>query len=385
MQAIDDWLPMSTLELAKALIERRSVTPVDAGCQPFIESNLSAAGFTASDYSQADVTNTLYSHGHGTPHLLFLGHTDVVPSGPESEWSCPPFIATETQGNLYGRGAADMKGAVAAMLTALAAFVKHHPAHVGRVSLLLTSDEEGLAEHGVRAVLPKLITNRLLPDYCLVGEPSSLHQLGDNIRIGRRGSIHGEIRCYGIQGHTAYADKHDNPIHRFATALQMIADHEFDAGDEHFPATLLHFSNLQAGTGATNVTPGAVSAQFNIRNSPVSSAEALQNQVIGLLEASNCGRYELDWRVSGLPFITTNGALLDGVQNAVKTVTGLSPVCDTGGGTSDGRFFAAKGVEVVELGLVNQTIHQLDEHVRVADLELLHSMYYDICQQLLND
>lgn len=379
------FLPMSTLNLARALIERRSVTPDDGGCQPFIADNLATSGFAAHDYSRADVTNTLYTRGGGTPHLLFLGHTDVVPPGPEGDWQSPPFIATEADERLYGRGAADMKGAVAAMITALGAFSRHCPTHAGRLSLLLTSDEEGPAEHGIRAVMPALIDDGLLPDYCLVGEPSSLAKLGDNIRVGRRGSIQGGLRFYGVQGHTAYADPADNPAHRALAALQAIAAEVFDQGDEHFPATLLHFSNLQAGTGADNVTPGMLSMRFNIRNNPASPSDELKARITALLDASDCGRYELDWRVNGEPFITRQGKLVEAVERAVNEVTGLTPVRDTGGGTSDGRFFAAEGVQVVELGLINRTIHQVNENTLSADLELLHSMYYGICQRLLGE
>ncbi len=378
-------IPQTTTELAKALLARPSVTPDDAGCQDMLAENLAQAGFTARDYSSGKVTNTLYSHGQGSPHLLFLGHTDVVPPGPQQDWISPPFTPTERAQRLYGRGAADMKGAVAAMVTALGAFVQHQPGHAGRLSLLLTSDEEGSAEEGVRIVLPQLLKEQLLPDYCLVGEPSSLEQLGDNVRIGRRGSIHGEIRFFGTQGHTAYAARRDNPAHRALAALQAIVNQVFDQGDEHFPATLLHFSNIQAGTGAANVTPGMLRAQFNIRNNPVSPADILRRRIIDLLEASDCGRYELDWHASGQPFITRQGRLVDAVQSAVQRVTGLTPVRDTGGGTSDGRFFAAEKVQVVELGLVNQTIHQVNENTLLADLELLHSLYYDICRQLFSE
>lgn len=382
-----DFLPTTTLELARTLIKRESITPEDAGCQSLIGQNLATCGFKAHDYSQAGVINTLFSHqAEGIEqgsHLMFLGHTDVVPPGPESEWHSPAFEPTEREGYLFGRGAADMKGAVAAMMTAIGAFVKHHTQHVGRVSLLLTSDEEGVAEHGVRAVMPRLVEDQLLPDYCLVGEPSSLEQLGDNIRVGRRGSIQGVLRCYGVQGHTAYADKQDNPVHRVLTALSAIANESFDNGDEHFPETLLHISNIQAGTGATNVTPGMLEVKFNIRNSPASPADLVHQRIVELLEANDCGAYELDWHISGEPFITRQGALLGAVQQAVKRVAGLTPVCDTGGGTSDGRFFAAEQVQVVELGLINRTIHQVNENTLITDLDRLHSMYYDICRQLL--
>lgn len=382
-----DFLPMTTLQLTKALVKRNSVTPEDAGCQPLIADNLATCGFKTRDYCQADVINTFYSHrAQGIQqgaHLLFLGHTDVVPPGPESDWHSSPFEPTERQGYLYGRGTADMKGAVAAMITAMGAFVRHHPQHLGRLSLLLTSDEEGIAEHGVRAVMPRLIEDQLLPDYCLVGEPSSLEQLGDNIRIGRRGSIQGVLRFYGVQGHTAYADKQDNPAHRALAALAAIANESFDKGDEHFPASLLHISNLQAGTGATNVTPGLLQAKFNIRNNPISPSKVIHQRIIQLLEASDCGRYELDWHVSGEPFITQQGALVDAVQKAVGRVTGLTAVRDTGGGTSDGRFFAMEQVQVVELGLINKTIHQINESTLITNLDRLHSLYYDICCQLL--
>ncbi len=376
-----------TLNYTRQLIDRQSITPADAGCQPLIAQWLADSGFAAHDYSSNEVVNTLYTHTGSDespqPHLLLLGHTDVVPPGPDEQWHSKPFVAEERDGVLYGRGAADMKGAVAAMVTAMQAFVAHYPEHAGRLSLLLTSDEEGPAKDGVRVVVPALQRKQLLPDYCLVGEPSSLHRLGDNIRIGRRGSIHARLRFIGVQGHTAYADPADNPAHRAMAALHAITAHRFADGDEHFPATVLNISNIQAGTGANNVTPATLDVRFNIRNNPNSPAAQIRVLIEDLLQQHDCGDYELDWDVSGEPFVTAGGALPDAVDAALETVLGSRPVHDTGGGTSDGRFFAAAGSQVVELGVVNASIHRINEHVRSADLDVLHTLYYDIIRRLL--
>jgi len=376
-----------TQDYTRQLIARQSITPDDAGCQAQIAAWLQAAGFEVRDYSSNEVINTLYTRAGGDypqrPHLLLLGHTDVVPPGPRAQWHSNPFAADERDGMLYGRGAADMKGAVAAMVTAMQAFTEHYPDHAGRLSLLLTSDEEGPAKDGVRVVVPALQRNQLLPDYCLVGEPSSLHRLGDNIRIGRRGSIHARLCFAGEQGHTAYADPADNPVHRAMAVLQAITAHRFDDGDEHFPATMLHVSNIQAGTGANNVTPATLEVRFNVRNNPATPAAQIKARIETLLAQHDCGSCQLDWEVSGEPFVTASGALVQAVDAAVAAVLGLQPVHDTGGGTSDGRFFAAAGCQVVELGLVNASIHRINEHVRSADLDLLHTLYYDIIRRLL--
>ncbi len=377
-----------TLDYTRQLLSRPSQTPDDVGCQPLIAGWLRDAGFNCHDYSSAEVTNSLYTHAASgahpqRPHLLLLGHTDVVPAGPRAQWHSNPFAADLREGLLYGRGAADMKGAVAAMVSAMRVFVEHYPEHAGRLSLLLTSDEEGPARDGVRVVVPALQRNQLLPDYCLVGEPSSLQRLGDNIRIGRRGSIHARLRFIGIQGHTAYADPADNPVHRAMAALLAITSHRFADGDAHFPATTLHVSNLHAGTGANNVTPGELEVRLNIRNNPASPAAQIKAQLEHLLAAHDCGDYRLDWEVSGAPFVTAAGELLQAVDATLESVLGSKPVHDTGGGTSDGRFFAAVGCQVVELGVVNASIHRINEHVRAADLDVLHTLYYDIMRRLL--
>jgi len=378
-----------TQDYTRQLIARQSVTPDDAGCQALIADWLAESGFATHDFSSKEVVNSLYTHvgndGKLRPHLLMLGHTDVVPPGPRAQWDSDPFAADERGGMLYGRGAADMKGAVAAMVTAMQAFVAHYPDHGGRLSLLLTSDEEGPAQDGVRVVVPALQGDDLLPDYCLVGEPSSLQTLGDNIRIGRRGSIHASLRFTGVQGHTAYADPADNPAHRAMAALQAITAHRFADGDEHFPATMLHVSNIQAGTGANNVTPASLEVRFNIRNNPASPAAQIRALIESMLQQHDCGNHVLDWELSGEPFVTASGALVQAVDAAVDSVLRKKPVHDTGGGTSDGRFFAAAGCQVVELGVVNASIHRINEHVRSADLDVLHTLYYDIIRRLLID
>lgn len=374
-----------THNYASHLISLESITPNDADCQKWVAEILARSGFDVIDYNQNQVTNTLYTRqgARSGKHLLFLGHTDVVPAGPLDDWHTSPFVPEEKEGYLYGRGAADMKGAVAAMLSAFNAFVMHQPDYAGRLSLLLTSDEEGPAVDGVRIVVPALEQQRLLPDYCLVGEPSSMQQLGDTIRIGRRGSIHGAIRFLGVQGHTAYARSMDNPAHRALRALHAITTEAFDQGDKDFPPTLLHISNIQAGTGAANVTPGALDVRFNIRNSPASPAGQIRERIEMLLAQHDAGDYELDWVVSGEPFVTRQSGLIDAVTRSVELVNNVTPQQDTGGGTSDGRFFGAAGCQVVELGLVNETIHQVNESTLLTDLDRLHAIYYDCMRRLL--
>ena len=371
------------LELACALIERRSVTPDDAGCQDMIAGRLAAAGMSVRRFRVADVDNLFAVHGQGRPHLMLLGHTDVVPPGPEADWTSPPFEPTVRDGMLYGRGAADMKGAVAAMVVALEEFLNHSPSHPGTVSLLLTSDEEGPAEHGVRAVVPTLRDTGELPDACLVGEPSSLECLGDNLRIGRRGSIQARLTVRGRQGHTAYADPADNPVHRAGPLLAALGSMAFDDGDEYFPPTRLQISNIHAGTGADNVTPGELELMFNLRNNPNSSADELKARIEELIKRHDPGPTRLEWRVSGEPFGPARGSLPEAVAAACRELLKTDPVLDTGGGTSDGRFLGPLGIPVVELGVVNRTIHQVNESTAVAELEQLPALYVEIIRRYL--
>jgi succinyl-diaminopimelate desuccinylase len=373
----------AVLTLARELISRVSVTPEDAGCQPMIAGRLEAAGMTVESIDVEDVRNLLARHGSGSPHLMLVGHTDVVPPGPTENWRSPPFEPEIRDGMLYGRGAADMKSSVAAFVLALEAFLAEHPDHEGTISLLLTSDEEGPAQHGVRSVVPRLEARGLLPDACLVGEPSSRDRLGDVIRIGRRGSIQARLRVFGVQGHTAYADPADNPVHRAAPLLAELGRLDFDDGDAFFPPTRLQISNVRAGTGADNVTPGDLEIWFNLRNNPNSGAEQLEARVRALIESRDPGRWELQWRVSGEPFGPASGPLPGVVEAACREVLGVIPRPDTGGGTSDGRFFGPRGIPVVELGPVNATIHRVDECVSVDDLRLLPGLYRRIIEGML--
>lgn len=372
----------SVVDLTCELIRRASVTPADAGCQGLIAQRLEHAGMEARDLSVGEVSNLLISHGSGSPHFMFLGHTDVVPPGPAADWDSPPFEPVVRDGYLFGRGTADMKGSVAAMVVALETFLRDHADHPGTLSLLLTSDEEGPAEHGVRAVAPWLGELGMVPDYCLVGEPSSLERLGDNLRIGRRGSIHASLRITGVQGHTAYADPGDNPVHRAGSFIAALGALTFDDGDAHFPPTRLQISNIRAGTGAENVTPGELGLVFNIRNNPNSPSEAVRRVVEKLLEDTDPGAWALDWRVSGEPFVTEPGELVNAAIAACETELGLTPRLDTGGGTSDGRFIAPLGAQVVELGPVNASIHKVNEHISLEDLERLPGVYLAVLQRL---
>ncbi|GAB4171982.1 MAG: succinyl-diaminopimelate desuccinylase [Wenzhouxiangellaceae bacterium] len=373
----------AVVKLTAELIRRPSITPEDAGCQTLIAGRLARAGMQIEHFAFGRVSNLLATHGSGQPHLLLLGHTDVVPPGPESEWRSPPFEPVLRSGRLYGRGAADMKGAVAAFTLACEAFVSQWPKHPGRLSLLLTSDEEGPAEDGVRRVVPELQRRGWLPDHVLVGEPSSAERLGDVIRVGRRGSIHGVLEVSGQQGHTAYASPGQNPVHAAAPLLAELTALRFDDGDAHFPPTVLQVSNLHAGTGANNVTPGVLQVRFNLRNNPNSSAETLRRRVQALVDRHCPGRARLQWRVSGEPFGPASGALLDAVQAELAARFGVGAVADTGGGTSDGRFFGPLGIEVVELGPVNRSIHRIDEHVAVEDLQRLPGIYLGVIGRLL--
>jgi len=369
--------------LTRTLIERASVTPDDAGCQLLLAERLRAAGMSVESLRFGDVDNLLATHGDGAPHLLLLGHTDVVPPGPEGAWASHPFRPEIRYGYLYGRGAADMKASVAAFVLACERFLAADVEHRGRLSLLLTSDEEGPADDGVRRVVSELEGRGWLPDHVLVGEPSSRERLGDVIRIGRRGSIQARLTVHGRQGHTAYAPAADNPVHRAAPLLAALTAMKFEDGDDAFPPTLLHVSNVHAGTGAENVTPGRLDIAFNLRHNPNSGSEALKSRVDALIQKHCPEGCKLDWRISGQPFGPACGALRDAVQTELEAALGRPAAADTGGGTSDGRFFGPQGIEVVELGPVNRSIHQIDECIAVDDLECLPDLYHGVIRRLL--
>jgi succinyl-diaminopimelate desuccinylase len=369
------------LDLTIALCRRPSVTPDDAGCQDLVAAILGAAGFRIEWLDAGRVRNLLAVHGDGGPLGLLLGHTDVVPPGPESTWTSPPFAPEIRDGRLYARGAADMKGSVAAMTLALADFVRAHPGHAGRVGILLTSDEEGPAIDGVRHVAKCLAERDDRPAWCVVGEPSSSRRLGDVIRVGRRGSLSGELVARGIQGHVAYPALARNPIHAVAPALAELAATRWDDGNTDFPPTTFQISNIAAGTGATNVIPGELRASFNFRFGTASTEASLRERVESTL-ARHGIEHSISWHLSGAPFHTPPGPLREAVVSACREVLGVEPVADTGGGTSDGRFIAPLGAEVVELGPENASIHKVDEHVVVADLDRLRAVHGAILRRL---
>ncbi|MBU6248716.1 MAG: succinyl-diaminopimelate desuccinylase [Xanthomonadaceae bacterium] len=374
----------AVLDLTCDLIRRASVTPDDAGCQATIAGRLAQAGFRMRHLRFGEVDNLWATHGEGGPTLAFLGHTDVVPSGPAGAWRFDPFEPTVVDGVLYGRGAADMKGSVAAMVVALEAFVAAHPDHAGRVGLLLTSDEEGPTNlNGVRRVAEAFRAEGERIDWCVVGEPSSAARLGDLIRVGRRGSLSGTLTVRGVQGHVAYPEKAKNPIHAVAPALADLAAERWDEGNADFPPTSFQISNLNAGTGASNVIPGTLTALFNFRYGTASTADDLKVRTEAILGRHGLD-YALDWNLSGEPFLTPpGGRLREVVVDVCRELAGEAPVQSTGGGTSDGRFIAPLGAEVVELGPVNATIHQVDECVALADLERLPAFYRAIAERLI--
>jgi len=373
----------AVFDLTCELIRRRSVTPDDAGCLPLIAERLARVGFRLSHLRYGEVDNLWATHGEGGPTLAFLGHTDVVPSGPEATWQSPPFEPTVRDGRLYGRGAADMKGSVAAMVVALEQFVAAHPDHRGRVGLLLTSDEEGVAIDGVRKVAEHFRASGERIDWCVVGEPSAKARLGDLIRVGRRGSLSATLAVRGVQGHVAYPEKALNPIHALAPALAELAAERWDEGNGDFPPTSMQVSNIHAGTGANNVIPGTLDALFNFRYSTASRADDLRARAEAILRRHGVD-FHIDWHLSGEPFLTPPGGLLRETVAAVcRDLCGIDPEQSTGGGTSDGRFIAPLGAEVVELGPVNATIHKVDECVALAELDQLPSLYQAICERLL--
>jgi len=371
-------MQQTTLDVAMNLMARVSVTPEDAGCQAYLASLLKPLGFKTLTLPCEEVENCFISFGEGAPFFVFAGHTDVVPSGPVEKWRFPPFTPTIHDGQLYGRGAADMKGSVAAMTMALMQFIQKHPNFKGSVGLLLTSDEEGPGIHGTKYVMEVLQEKKIKLDACLVGEPSSENHFADIIKIGRRGSLHAHVTFLGKQGHVAYPDKASNAIHLGMPALLKLIQEKWDEGNQHFPPTTMQIPNLNAGTGAGNVIPGEMKAQINWRFSPELTVEAIQERVIAIFANLNL-KYHIEWEISGLPFITHPGKLLDSVQAALAEQN-IHPTLATHGGTSDARYIAPYGTEVLELGPNNTTIHQIDECVPVAELEKLTAVYCRILE-----
>ena len=372
-----------TLALAQSLIALASVTPADAGCQALLAERLERLGFRCEHLRFGEVDNLWARRGTGGPLLVFAGHTDVVPPGPREAWRCDPFAPEIHDGALYGRGAADMKGSLAAMITACEHFLAGKPEPRGSIGFLITSDEEGPAVDGTRRVVEHLQARGEHIDWCIVGEPSSTEQVGDVIKNGRRGSLSATLTVLGTQGHVAYPQFADNPVHRAAPALAELCATEWDGGNRHFPPTTFQISNIHAGTGANNVIPGELQVLFNFRYSTETDAEQLQQRVTEVL-ARHGLRYRIEWAHSGAPFLTEPGPLTEAVSAAVREVADMEPALSTAGGTSDGRFIAPTGAQVVELGPVNATIHKVDEHVRVADLDRLSRIYERTLVHLLS-
>jgi succinyl-diaminopimelate desuccinylase len=371
-----------TLELSCDLIRCASVTPDDAGCQALMIERLRALDFTCIELKFGNVSNFWAERGEQGPLLVFAGHTDVVPTGPLTQWESPPFEPQVRDGILYGRGSADMKGSLAAMLIACEEFVAEHPHHPGRIGFLITSDEEGPAVDGTVKVLDYLRQKGIKIDWCVVGEPSSSQVLGDVIKNGRRGSLGAVLTVRGVQGHIAYPHLADNPIHRALPALHALASETWDEGNEFFPPTTLQISNINAGTGATNVIPGEVQVLFNFRFSTEVTDAGLRERTAAILRAHQLD-YSIDWQLSGQPFLTPRGELVDATVASIRDITGLTAELSTAGGTSDGRFIAPTGAQVVELGPVNATIHKLNEHVLAAALPQLAAIYKGIMTRLL--
>jgi len=372
----------AVLALTEDLIRRPSVTPLDEGCQQLMADRLSVLGFDIESMFFEDTLNLWARRGHGKPLFCFAGHTDVVPTGPLEQWDSPPFEPEIRDGLLYGRGTADMKGSLAAMIVATERFLAQNPTLTGDIAFLITSDEEGPFINGTKRVIETLEARQEKISWCLVGEPSSTNQVGDVIKNGRRGSLTGYLKIKGVQGHVAYPHLVDNPIHKAAPALAALSSEIWDQGNAFFPATSFQISNIHAGTGATNVVPGELSLTFNFRYSTEVTAEQLQQRVLALLDQHQL-TYEIEWVLNGLPFLTDRGRLVEAAVKAVRQVQGFETSLETTGGTSDGRFIAPTGAQVVELGPCNGTIHKINEHVRVADLELLTDMYEAILWHLL--
>lgn len=372
----------STLEFAEELIRRRSVTPEDDGCQELLAARLAPAGFVIEHMPFGEVRNLWARRGTAAPLFCFAGHTDVVPPGDAGEWHSEPFTPTIRDGLLYGRGAADMKASLAAMADAAVEFVSRHPAHAGSIAFLITSDEEGRARDGTLRVMETLTARGEKPDWCVIGEPSCAARLGDTVRVGRRGSLSGIITVRGIAGHVAYPQLARNPIQLFAPVISELYSMRLDEGNEYFPPSSFQVVKIEAGEGAPNVIPGTLTARFNFRYSTVWTWQRLQAHVEALLRRHGLD-YELRWHLSGEPFLTPRGLLVEAICAAIQSVTGNSPELSTGGGTSDGRFIAPHGTHVVEFGAVNASIHKSDEHLAVADIERMKQVYVATLEQLL--
>ena len=372
----------AVLRLVKELVALPSVTPDDAGCQALLAGRLAASGFACETLAGGGVTNLWARRGDRVPLLVFAGHTDVVPTGPLDQWHSDPFVPTERDGLLYGRGTADMKSSIAAFVVAAEEFAAAHPGHAGSIALLITSDEEGPAVHGTVKVCEALQGRGERLDYCIVGEPTSASRLGDMAKNGRRGSLSGRLTVKGIQGHVAYPHLARNPVHQAAPALAELAAAEWDAGNEYFPPTTFQISNIHGGTGATNIVPGEVTVDFNFRFSTASTPEGLKQRVTGILDRHGL-EYELAWTLSGEPFLTPRGTLSSALGAAIRAELGYEPELSTTGGTSDGRFIAKICPQVVEFGPGNASIHKVDEHIALGDLEPLKNIYRRTLENLL--
>jgi len=372
----------AALDLSRELISRRSVTPEDAGCQALLATRLAKAGFRCEDASVNGVSNLWARRGSGRPLFCFAGHTDVVPTGPLEQWHSDPFVPTMRDGKLYGRGAADMKSSIAAFVVAVEQFVAERPAHAGSIAVLVTSDEEGPSVDGTVRVVERLKQRGESIDYCIVGEPSAAAVLGDTVRIGRRGSLSAKLTVHGVQGHIAYPDQVKNPIHLLAPALAELAATEWDRGNEAFPPTSFQVSNLNAGTGADNIVPGAAVMLCNFRFSTASTEGSLRTRFEAVLRKHRL-QYDIAWTLSGKPFLSGKGRLIDAVQRVLQAHAGRVPLLSTGGGTSDGRFLIDICPEIVELGPVNASIHKLNEHIELGALEQLPKIYLDTLRALL--
>jgi succinyl-diaminopimelate desuccinylase len=372
----------SALDLSRELIERRSLTPADAGCQALLAARLAKSGFHCEDASVNGVTNLWARRGSDRPLLCFAGHTDVVPTGPLDEWHSDPFVPSVRDGKLYGRGAADMKSSIAAFVVAAERFVAERPGHAGSIALLITSDEEGPSVDGTVRVVEKLKQRGETIDYCIVGEPSSAETLGDTVRVGRRGSLSAKLTVRGVQGHVAYPEQVKNPIHMLAPALAELTAIEWDRGNEAFPPTGFQVSNLNAGTGVENVVPGCAVLLCNFRFSTASSEASLRTRFEDVLRKHRLD-YTVAWTLGGKPFLSSRGRLIDVVQRSVQAHAGRVPQLSTGGGTSDGRFIIDICPEIVELGPVNSSIHKLNEHIELGALEQLPKIYLDTLRALL--
>ena len=379
---MNDLTTQPEIELLIELVRRASITPDDAGCQQLLIERLEALGFECETMIFGDTSNLWARRGTASPVLCFAGHTDVVPPGDTAEWSTDPFVPTVIDGNLYGRGTADMKSGLASMIVAIERFLQKNENHKGSIALLITSDEEGRARDGTLKVMQTLGERGETIDWCVIGEPSSQDSLGDLVRVGRRGSLSGMLTVSGVQGHVAYPHLADNPIRRFAPVLAELHEIEWDRGNEYFPPTSFQVVNIESGIGAPNVTPAELSARFNFRYSTEWDHESLQKRVHEVFDAHDID-YELKWHLSGKPFLTEEGKLTAAVVQAVKEIVGNEPELSTGGGTSDGRFISPAGVDVVELGPVNASIHKIDEHVSIDDVLRLTDMYQRILELLL--